>query len=705
MKSTVTFENYVENITHILQTHFCFQVQSPAPSASSQRDIKRLESLIHQLATHIAEEDKKYMDFEKQGLDNEQKLRTSLGCPKSELADCVSLIEHENLLVQVIALKKDRDDLYERLKYLENKRTTSQNDLIERTSSIAKLVERYGIGGKVDDRFFRCQPFVVERRASEYKPLLQPSVKKEEVNHLECHERQTAYMEAASMHLNEVLKQKEVASKDSVDGNPTKLKERSSPHRVPEVPSPALRNDAETLCRSTDLEANLFDQVEAHSSKQETTPEEITRLRAESIQDEKAVMMACVRDLKADLQNRDEQIQKLVSTFKAIKDQANGAREECTELQKELEKKRLEVKKVQKEVDKLKRAQSTSRKPANEIEVRELSRKVTSLTSQLEKKNEIHQRLNSRISKAMSANSKLLAEIQAKKVSTVDKGFVNQLMERIRKLEAENAKLKSSTAAQKPTSADDNYVTEANGEVHQLSEKDTKRLLKQLNLAQRERDAARKQLFKADANLERTEKHNRLLLNRLRLQPGHDEYVRRAKSIPISLAASAKELALGQLQDELNSARENNAKLKVRNSKLEASLIQLEQQLQTLKMTRPYSPSFDKVDFGAKGKRQASTTGKTAAELEVMLLKVKSILDRSLADNARLKHLLTRATNEPSIQDLKAENRRLQERLKQAEDATDAALEEQRIENDRSIAHLTLEYDKLRAQLLKVSFS
>lgn len=44
------------------------------------------------------------------------------------------------------------------------------------------------------------------------------------------------------------------------------------------------------------------------------------------------------------------------------------------------------------------------------------------------------------------------------------------------------------------------------GEAQQRSEEDIELILKQLNLVQRERDAARKQLLKTDANLKRTEK-------------------------------------------------------------------------------------------------------------------------------------------------------------------------------------------------------
>ncbi|VDK37371.1 unnamed protein product [Taenia asiatica] len=724
------------------------ELQSQNQLATSQSDINRLEDLIHKLVAKSAEKDK-----------------------KSTLVDSVSSPARGTLLKKVTALKKERDDLYKRLKHLENERTdphnqvACQNDLFERTSAIVNSVERYGIDGNSDSKFFRWRPLVLNNGAPEYKFLLQPIGQKEKIDHLEGltrrQERQIEKLEAEKMHLLETLKEKEAAWKDSVHMSPANskasdtetrgvqtdspetsdfdslgdelqetksllskvrsqmiplksqhvielaklhAKERSSPPRMLKAPSPAPTNDAEILHRLSDLEANLCGQVEAHSSKLEATLEEILRLREESSQDDKEVVMTCVSDLKATLQNRDEQIQELVSAVQASKDQATSAMEECTELRKELEKRRVEVQKAQKELEKLRRTQSATREQTNKTEVEELSKKVKSLTAQLEKKNEIHQRLNSRISQVESANSKLLTEIHTKKVSTIDKGFVNQLTERIRKLEVENAKLRAPTAVQNFTSADNNYA-EATGEVQRLSEKDAKIILKQLSLVQRERDAARKQLLKTDANLKRTEKHNRLLLNRLKLQPSQDGYLRRAMSTPTNIFnAPSKGLAPSQLRDELNSAREDNAKLKIHSAKLEASTAKLEEQLQLLKMTRPYSPSLDKADTMVKGKPPSRTTGKTAAELEVLLLKMKSILDRTLAENTRLKRLLTRATNRMSLQSLQAENQRLRERLEQAEDATSAALAEHRIESDKSIAHLTSEYDKLRAQLLKASF-
>ncbi|KAL5964465.1 hypothetical protein TSMEX_007805 [Taenia solium] len=761
--------------TQLLLNLHVQELQSQNQLATSQSDINRLEDLIHKLVVKTAEKDKKYADLQKQYFAREQRLRTSLGVSRhytrSKLVDSVSSAARENLLKKVTALKKERDNLYERLKHFENEHTdphsqaVCQNDLFERTSAIANSVERYGIDGNSDSKFFRWRPLVLNNGAPEYKFLLQPSGQKEKVDYLEGltrrQERQIAKLEAEKVYLIETLQEKEAAWKDSVHRSPAKskvvsdtetrgvqtdvpetslgdelqetksllskvrsqmvqlkaqhiielatlhAKERSSPPRMLKAPSPAPTNDAEILHRLSDLEANLCGQVEAHSSKLEAALEEILRLRAESSQDEKEVVMTCVSDLKATLQNRDEQIQELVSAVQASKDQATSAMEECTELRKELEKRRVEILKAQKELEKMRRAQlATTREQTSKTEVEELSKKVKSLTAQLEKKNEIHQRLNSRISQVESANSKLLTEIQTKKVSTVDKGFVNQLTERIRKLEVENAKLRAPNAVQNSTSADNNDGNEATGEAQRRSEEDVKLILKQLNLVQRERDAARKQLLKTDANLKRTEKHNRLLLNRLKLQPSQDSYLRKAESTPTSIFnAPSKELAPSQLRDELNSAREDNAKLEIHSAKLEASKAKLEKQLQLLKMTRPYSPSLDKADTTVKGKPPSRTTGKTAAELEVLLLKMKSILDRTLAENTRLKRLLTRATNRMSLQGLQVENQRLRERLEQAEDATSAALAEHRIESDKSIAHLTSEYDKLRSQLLKVSLN
>nr|CDS18593.1 Pfam-B_11092 domain containing protein [Echinococcus granulosus] len=694
------------------KSHFVQELQSQRQLATSQSDINRLEGLIHQLVEETAEKDRKYQDLQKQYFAREQRLRTSLGRPRSRVAGSVSLAERENLLKKVIALKKERDDLYERLKHSENERTNvqsqlaRQNDLFERTSAITKLVERYGFDRKLDGEFFQWRPLVAKSGAPDYKLQLQLSQQKEKIEYLEGltrrQERQIAKMEEENVDLTEAMKEKEAAWKNYAKRSPAKpkvlntettgvqthlpetssgddlqqtrcllnkvrsqivqlkaehvielaklnAKERSPPPQMPKSPSAAPRNDAEILYRLSDLEANLCSQVEANSNKLEAALGEITRLRARSNQDEKAVVMACVSDLKADLQNRDEQIQKLVSTVKESKDQATSAMEECTGLRKELEKKRVEVQKAQKELQKQMQAQSATREQTSEA-VEQLSKKVKSLTSQLEKKNEIHQRLNSRISEVESANSKLLAELQTKKVSTVDKAFVSQLTERIRKLELENAKLRAPASAQVAGSTHNFRADAATGEAQQGSEEDLKLVLKQLKLAQRERDAARKQLLKTDANLKRTEKHNRLLLNRLRLQPGEGSYLRSwARSTPNRTTnTSAKELAPIQLRQELNVAREDNAKLKIRNAKLEASVARLEEQLQQLKMTRPYGPSLDKVDTAAKGKQPSGTTGKTAAELEVVIIKMKSILDRTLGENARLKRLSTTEGKEDS---------------------------------------------------------
>ncbi|CUT99312.1 conserved hypothetical protein [Echinococcus multilocularis] len=694
------------------KSHFVQELQSQRQLATSQSDINRLEGLIHQLVEETAEKDRKYQDLQKQYFAREQRLRTSLGCPRSRVAGSVSLAERESLLKRVIALKKERDDLYERLKHSENERTNvqsqlmRQNDLFERTSAITKLVERYGFDRKLDGEFFPWRPLVAKSGAPDYKLQLQLSQQKEKIEYLEGltrrQERQIAKMEEENTDLTEAMKEKEAAWKNSAKRSPAKpkvlntettevqthspetssgddlqqtrcllnkvrsqivqlkaehvielaklnAKERSPPPQMLKAPSAAPRNDAEIFYRLSNLEANLCSQVEANSRKLEAALEEITRLRAGRNQDEQAVMMARVSDLKANLQNRDEQIKKLVSTVEESKDQATSAMEECTGLRKELEKKSVEVQKAQKELQKLMQAQSATREQTSEAEVEQLSKKVKSLTSQLEKKNEIHQRLNSRISEVESANSKLLAELQTKKVSTVDKTFVNQLTVRIRKLEVENAKLRGPASAQIAGSTHNFRDDAATSEAQQGSEEDLKLVLKQLKLVQRERDAARKQLLKIDANLKRTEKHNRLLLNRLRLQPGEGSYLRRVRSTPNRTTnTSAKELAPIQLRQELNVAREDNAKLKIRNAKLEVSVARLEEQLQQLKMTRPYSPSLDKVNTAAKGKQPSGTTGKTAAELEVVIIKMKSILDRTLGENARLKRLSTTEGKEDS---------------------------------------------------------
>ena len=79
---------------------------------------------------------------------------------------------------------------------------------------------------------------------------------------------------------------------------------------------------------------------------------------------------------------------------------------------------------------------------------------------------------------------------------------------------------------------------------------------------------------------------------------------------------------------------------------------------------------------------------------------MKSILDGKMKENARLKRLLI---NRPKQASLQAENRRLRERLEQAEQASSATLAKRQLRSETALTHLSGEYDKLRAQLLKVS--
>ena len=72
-----------------------------------------------------------------------------------------------------------------------------------------------------------------------------------------------------------------------------------------------------------------------------------------------------------------------------------------------------------------------------------------------------------------------------------------------------------------------------------------------------------------------------------------------------------------------------------------------------------------------------------------------------MTENARLKRLLI---NRPRQTSLQAENRRLRERLEQIEQASNDTIAKRQIKSETAFTHLSSEYDKLRIQLLKVSF-
>ncbi|VDD77873.1 unnamed protein product [Mesocestoides corti] len=489
-------------------------------------------------------------------------------------------------------------------------------------------------------------------------------------------------------------------------------------------------DNLEIFHRMSDLVASAKTQLDVNSSKMHQLLVEVNRAHAKTseqeanVRRENDVILSCVTNLEDALTTRDGQIRELVKAVKFLRAQS-------TDLQGQLAMKQLEVQKIQTTLsraqqDKLDLLRSQRPPPPppqtpshvqdrqeGEL-VEELNRKVKSLTSQLDKKTEIQKRQNARISQLESQNTKLSAEAQSKKTFTVDKRVISQLSEDIRHLKAENAGLKNPVQF---ADLDHNFylLKEYNiaNEGKKHAEAELKQALRKLDESQRETAVARKQLLLNNASLRQMEEQNRLLVERLRSitqSPGtRGGILRRTGNVPggnnrhlsFRLTPDERPHSTDQLYSELDSARKENAKLKIKNAELKTSVEQLNARISQLKLTRPYSPSLDDA-IGSIEVKQAPSSGKSAGELEVVIVKMKSVLDRILAENSRLKRNLAKKQSTEGVEHLRAENEQLTERLRQAELAAGATLAERRLQSEKALARLSIEYDKLRELLLKV---
>uniref|UniRef100_A0A5K3FYU3 C2 domain-containing protein n=1 Tax=Mesocestoides corti TaxID=53468 RepID=A0A5K3FYU3_MESCO len=425
----------------------------------------------------------------------------------------------------------------------------------------------------------------------------------------------------------------------------------------------------------SDLVASAKTQLDVNSSKMHQLLVEVNRAHAKTseqeanVRRENDVILSCVTNLEDALTTRDGQIRELVKAVKFLRAQS-------TDLQGQLAMKQLEV--------------------------------------QVDKKTEIQKRQNARISQLESQNTKLSAEAQSKKTFTVDKRVISQLSEDIRHLKAENAGLKNPVQF---ADLDHNFylLKEYNiaNEGKKHAEAELKQALRKLDESQRETAVARKQLLLNNASLRQMEEQNRLLVERLRSitqSPGtRGGILRRTGNVPggnnrhlsFRLTPDERPHSTDQLYSELDSARKENAKLKIKNAELKTSVEQLNARISQLKLTRPYSPSLDDA-IGSIEVKQAPSSGKSAGELEVVIVKMKSVLDRILAENSRLKRNLAKKQSTEGVEHLRAENEQLTERLRQAELAAGATLAERRLQSEKALARLSIEYDKLRELLLKV---
>ncbi len=81
---------------------------------------------------------------------------------------------------------------------------------------------------------------------------------------------------------------------------------------------------------------------------------------------------------------------------------------------------------------------------------------------------------------------------------------------------------------------------------------------------------------------------------------------------------------------------------------------------------------------------------------------MKRVLDRTMAENKRMKQAPGVDVQE-ELRRLREDNLKLTQHLDEAERAAGATLAERRLESEKSLSRLTIEYDRLRGALLKAS--
>ncbi|CAL8075502.1 unnamed protein product [Calicophoron daubneyi] len=88
-------------------------------------------------------------------------------------------------------------------------------------------------------------------------------------------------------------------------------------------------------------------------------------------------------------------------------------------------------------------------------------------------------------------------------------------------------------------------------------------------------------------------------------------------------------------------------------------------------------------------------SGKSTKELEVIIARLKKVLQRALAENERLKCASGLVSRE-EMHKLQTENAELRSELEQARMAAGARLSEHRLNTEKSMTRLSHEYEQLR---------
>ncbi|CAH8490638.1 unnamed protein product [Dicrocoelium dendriticum] len=159
-----------------------------------------------------------------------------------------------------------------------------------------------------------------------------------------------------------------------------------------------------------------------------------------------------------------------------------------------------------------------------------------------------------------------------------------------------------------------------------------------------------------------------------------------------------------ELRSELETTRADIPRLKMRIQELQSYVERMRHENGTFATSRQNDKSIESGGNGNYNIKRVGESGKSCKELEKIIVRLKSVLQRSLAENERLKSTPS-ATVQNENRQLQAENERLRMELEQAKLAADALMTTHRASSEKSIQKLSQEYERLRKSYEEVGSS
>ncbi|KAF7233047.1 hypothetical protein EG68_10122 [Paragonimus skrjabini miyazakii] len=150
-----------------------------------------------------------------------------------------------------------------------------------------------------------------------------------------------------------------------------------------------------------------------------------------------------------------------------------------------------------------------------------------------------------------------------------------------------------------------------------------------------------------------------------------------------------------ELRFELETVRNDLSGFKTRIRDLQAYVDIMNQEKEALRFGGNVTKSFGSESSGTTNIKKVGESGKTPKELEKIIMRLKNVLQRTLAENERLKCAPGIILQEEN-QRMKGEIVKLRAELETAQLAVGARLAEYRLVNERSVQRLSQEYENLR---------